>query len=123
MDQPQAVRVYRVTVRGRFADMREAARQYLVDAIEEHSIFKSAFTSEGTFVYDEAIDFFSLRYEVRIPGGPEGSEDAASIGTREAEAFLATMGFGYRNLKVSVFDVSAVWDDSSGPPEHRGPSV
>ena len=99
-------RVYRVTVRGRFAELTDEARRYLVRAQAEHDIFISAFTPEGTFTYDERIMFFNLRYEVKC--APDA--DPSAIATAEAETFLRTMGFGYSHLKAIPFEVSAVWN-------------
>jgi hypothetical protein len=99
--------VHRVTVRGRFRDLDERARQYLVRAQPEHDVFVSAYTPEGTFTYDERIQFFNLRYEVRAAS----AGDAGVAGELEADAFLRTMGFGHGELKVDVVDVSAIWDD------------
>jgi hypothetical protein len=99
-------RVHRVTVRGRFRELGEASRQYLVRSKAEHDIFVSAYTPEGTFTYDERIQFFNLRYEVRAAS----ADDAAVAGEVEAETFLRTMGFGHGDLKVDVVDVSAIWD-------------
>jgi len=99
-------RTYRVTIRGRFANLTDEARRYLVQAQPEHDIFVSAFTVEGTFTYDERISFFNLRYEVKcgIDDGP------SAIALAEAAQFLRTMGFGHTPLKAEPFDVSAVWD-------------
>ncbi len=105
--EPERVhRVHRVTVRGRFRDLNEASRQYLVRSKAEHDIFVSAYTPEGTFTYDDRVQFFSLRYEVRAAS----ADDAAVAGEVEAETFLRTMGFGHGGLKVDVVDVSAIWD-------------
>lgn len=103
-------RVFRVTVRGRFRDLSEEARRYLVGAQAEHDILKSAYSSEGTFTYDSKIDFFNLRCETR-PDGLNPDESAAAHGLREAETFLRTMRLGYRDLKVDVVDMSAIWAD------------
>ncbi len=103
-------RVHRVTVRGRFRDLDDRSRQYLVRAQPEHDVFVSAYTAEGTFTYDERIQFFNLRYEIRTTGD-DASAEAAVIGEVEAEAFLRTMGFGHGELRVDVVDVSAIWDD------------
>jgi Family of unknown function (DUF6204) len=111
-------RVHRVTVRGRFRDLDERSRQYLVRAQPDHDVFVSAYTSEGTFTYDERIQFFNLRYEIRA-GGAEASAEAAMAGELEAEAFLRTMGFGHGDLKVDVVDVSAIWDDVQGDAARR----
>jgi hypothetical protein len=95
-----------VTVRGRFAELTDEARRYLVRAQAEHDIFVSAFTPEGTFTYDERIMFFNLRYEVRC--GSDGDPSATAL--TEASTFLRTMGFGYSHLKATPFEVSAVWN-------------
>lgn len=99
--------VYRVTVRGRFSGLDSGARLRLARSQPDHDIFKSAYTAEGTFTYDERILFFNLRYEVRTAGGPD---DAGTTGLREAESFLRTLGYGFSNLKVDVVDASAIWN-------------
>ena len=98
--------VYRVTVRGRFAGLTDEARASLVRELEHHDIFKSAFTPEGTFTYDDKILFFNLRYEVRTADG----EDAArAVGRREAELFLRTLGYGHSALRVTSANASDIW--------------
>lgn len=99
-------RVYRVTARGRFKDLSPQARTYLLREQPEHDIFKSAFTAEGTFTYDEEAQFFNLRYEVRTS---EGSDAAAVIGESEATLFLKTLGYSHHPLKITVVDASAMW--------------
>jgi len=99
-------RVYRVTVRGRFGELSEVAREYLVRYVADHDIFKSAYTAEGTFTYDHHVDFFNLRYEIRIDGD---ADEAGEQGRAEAEIFLSAMGFAHRGVKVTVVDVSSVW--------------
>lgn len=103
-----ASQVHRVTVRGRFHQLSDQARQYLASAQPEHDIFVSAYTEEGTFTYDERIAFFNLRYEVR---GADDDAAAGAAGLHEAEMFLHTMGFGFQHLKVDVVDASAIWAD------------
>jgi hypothetical protein len=103
-------RVFRVTVRGRFHELTEQARRYLTDAQLEHDIFVSAYTSEGTFTYDDRVAFFTLRYELRC-GGDDAVSAAKHRGLDEATTFLRTMGFGHRGLSVDVVDVSQIWDD------------
>lgn len=103
-------RVFRVTVRGRFRELSESARASLVRAQPEHDVFLSSYTEEGTFTYDERIQFFNLRYEVRA-GGEDASGTAALTAELEAETFLRTVGYGHHRLKVDVVDASAVWDD------------
>ena len=104
-------RVFRVTVRGRFHELTDRARRYLVGAQAEHDIFVSAFTPEGTFTYGDRILFFNLRYEIRADG-PDAESDAVTEGLLEAEAFLTTMGFGYQGLSAKAADLSAMWPTS-----------
>ena len=102
-------RTYRVTVRGRFDGLSDRARTYLQGARAEHDIFVSAYTAEGSLTYDDRLDFFNLRYECR-------ADDADIAGLEcleEAIRFLDTMGFGHRDLKVNIADLSAMWDEAS----------
>ena len=104
--------VYRVTVRGRFADLDDRQRGRLTAALAEHDIFVSAYTPEGTFTYDHRLDFFNLRYEIRIDQGDSTVEVAAEAGLNEAQLFLRTMNFPHRDLKVNVVDMATMWGDS-----------
>ena len=97
---------HRVTVRGRFGPLSDDARSQLRRHLDEHDIFLSAYTAEGTLTYDHRIDFFNLRYEVKVDGD---SESAGERGRVEAESFLSTMGFSHRGLKVTVVAMSAMW--------------
>jgi hypothetical protein len=102
-------RTFRVTIRGRFHELSDHASAYLQRARAEHDIFESAYTPEGSLTYDDRIDFFNLRYECRA-----GDHDAAAVEClEEAERFLDTMQFGYRDLRVNVVDLTAMWDDAA----------
>lgn len=111
MDDSTSMRVFRVTVRGRFADLTDQARRYLARSQADHDIFRSAYTPEGTFTYDAALAFFNLRYERRVCG-PDAADVAELEALDEAECFLATMGFGHRALKVGVVDMSELVEDA-----------
>ena len=102
-------RTFRVTIRGRFQELSERSRAYLQSARAEHDIFVSAYTPEGSLTYDDRIDFFNLRYECRAD-----DEDSAALEClEEAERFLDTMKFGHRDLRVTVSDLSAMWDSAA----------
>jgi hypothetical protein len=103
------MRVFRVTVRGRFRELSEEARRYLSRVQAEHDIFVSAFTPEGTFTYDDRLAFFNLRYEVRCGADSDPAQQALA----ESELFLRTMGFGYSHLRTDVVDASSIWDETS----------
>ena len=51
--------MYRVTVRGRFAALDDTKRSFLKRTQPEHDLFKSAFTPEGTFTFDEMVSVMS----------------------------------------------------------------
>jgi hypothetical protein len=101
-------RLMRVTVRGRFGELSHEARAYLRSNQDQHDVSRASYTIEGTLTYDSLIDFFSLRYEIRLD---ERDPDhfAAERAISEAELFLRTMGFTYRDLKTTVMDMAEVW--------------
>lgn len=103
----EATQVFRVTVRGRFTELSDQSRAFLVRSQADHDIFQSAYTAEGTFTYDAAIAFFNLRYELRASGS-DASELVELEALEEAGRFLATMGFGSKNLRASTVDMSAM---------------
>lgn len=99
--------IYRVVVRGRFVDLTPRARAMLAGNVAEHDLFSSAFTAEGTLTYDEKLDFFNLRYEIRDADGPSAAE--ASARTR-AEAFLDVLGVGHTIRRVTAMDLAEMTD-------------
>ena len=101
----EAIRVFRVTVRGQFSELTEQSRAFLARSQPDHDIFLSAYTPEGTFTYDAAIAFFNLRYELRA-SGPDAADLVELEALDEAERFLATMGFTSKNLRANVVDMS-----------------
>ncbi len=107
-DADPTTSAYRVTVRGRFHELDERARRWLRAHRTEHDIFVSAFTSEGTLTYDDRLDFFNLRYEVRLTGGDATPQRAVETAEAEAGAFLGTLRLGYRDLHSDVMDLRAM---------------
>ena len=103
-------RVYRVTVRGRFFELDDDVRARLSHAVEDHDITKSAYTPEGTFVYDKNIYSFNLRYEIRLKTD-QTADLACTAGLREAELFLRTLDIGHRDLRATATEMSTVWDE------------
>jgi hypothetical protein len=109
-----AAGVYRVTVRGRFDGLDERTKARLMAAVDEHDIFVSAYTVEGTFTYDRKLEFFNLRYEVRLSGETATEKAATEAGLLEAEAFLTTLGYGFKGLRAKVVDMATMWSDDPG---------
>jgi hypothetical protein len=105
------VNVFRVTVRGQFKDLSDATRARLLAAAEEHDLFLSGFTQEGTFTYDRQLQFFNLRYEIRHATTPDSETipDAPDIvALREAELFLRTLRISHGPLRAAVMDMTAM---------------
>ena len=94
-------RIMRVIVRDRFGQLSVHALEYLPANQDQHEVHRSRFTPEGTLTYDSLIDFFSLRYEIRLTEDDSDSL-AAERAINEAERCLRTMGSTYRDLKTDV---------------------
>jgi hypothetical protein len=94
-------RIMRVIVRDRFGQLSVHALEYLRANQDQHEVHRSRFTPEGTLTYDSLIDFFSLRYEIRLTEDDRDSL-AAERAINEAERCLRTMGSTYRDLKTDV---------------------
>jgi Family of unknown function (DUF6204) len=101
-------RVMRVTVRGRFGRLSARALDYLRSNLDQHDVYRSEYTVEGTLTYDTVIDYFSIRYEIRVG---DNDPDIAAIdrGIAEARRFLTTMDFDHRSLCASATDAAAAW--------------
>jgi Family of unknown function (DUF6204) len=107
-------------VRGQFKDLTNATRSYLLSTAADHDLFLSSFTQEGTFTYDERLQFFNLRYEVRhVAAKTETTlrtettlktettpENPEIVALREAELFLRTMRITHGPLRAAVMDMT-----------------
>ena len=113
------MRVYRVTVRGPFKNLTSQTRAWLHASAEEHDIFLSSFTPEGTFTYDKRLGAFNLRYEVRLAeetpndavsstAATAVSQEPSAIALAEASMFLQTLGIGHGALRSAVMDMNAM---------------
>ncbi|MCB1031844.1 MAG: hypothetical protein KDA95_10935 [Acidimicrobiales bacterium] len=102
------MQIHRVVVRGQFADLTEDQKAALLAEIDDHSIFKSAFTNWGTFTYEPNLVAFNFRYEVRVD--PEDLKDPVEIGIAKARASLDEWGLGHKHLRASAADMSEMWD-------------
>lgn len=104
-------RIHRVVVRGQFADLDDDVRAALVVEAAAHDIFRSGFTADGTFTYDERLVAFNLRYEVREPDDtPPGDTDRVAAETMDrASAWLTSVGIGHKHLRATASDQSTMW--------------
>lgn len=99
-------RTIRVTVRGAFDALTEGQRAALLADAARHEVTSAAFTSEGTITYDIAVrPFFTFRY-----AGTAGDEQDIPAVTARAEAaavaWLASRGYGYKDLSSQTTDLS-----------------
>lgn len=104
--------VYRVIVRGRFDGLGQPERDELLAEADAHEALKASFTREGTLTYDNRLDFFSFRYEVRVTSddGSDTTADAFAAAVRQAGSYLDRRGFGYKGLKPTGTDLTRIWD-------------
>ena len=111
-----SVQIYRVTVRGHFAELDAETRARLVADAAAHDGLQARFTADGTFVYDRPLVAFSFRYELRVD--EERREDAdlaASMeATERATNFLTTAGIGHGTLRAVADNLGDVWERTSG---------
>ena len=103
-----AVSVYRVVVRGEFADLTDDQREALLAEVDDHDILRTAFTEVGTFAYDRRLTWWNLRYEVRL-GDDDVDRDAAAIGIERATAQLDAWGLGAKHVRATATDMAEVW--------------
>ena len=105
--------IYRVVVRGQFADLAEEQRAALLAEVTDHEIFKAAYTEWGTFTYDERLQFFQFRYEVRVDN--EAASDGPApidVGLARTTTQLDDWGIGHKHLRATATDLSSVWSAS-----------
>lgn len=127
--------IFRVVVRGMFADLSDEARQRLSAEADQHDIFLSSYTADGTFTYEPRLDAFSFRYEVREVSESSASDSSASesgasdssasngsapadvearvLARAEAAAvqYLASNGIGFKRLRSTATNMADMWRD------------
>jgi hypothetical protein len=115
-----SLKIFRVTVRGRFADLDEATRARLLDQLAEHDVVAHGrFSEAGTLVYERSLHSWTFRTQRRAEG-----EDAEAVAlgdaVEQAEVALAELGAGHRDVRASAIDMASMWERTGGGP--RGPS-
>ena len=116
-----SLRIYRVVVRGMFADVDADTSAALRAAAAEHDIFVSAYTAAGSFTYDDRLQAFSFRYEMRVrseddrsepeDGAPSGADEEAVLARslELAAAYLEERGIGFKRLRANATDMADLW--------------
>jgi hypothetical protein len=101
-----STRIFRVTVRGVFTDLRPEQRAELLSRAADHDVLRAAFTAEGHLSYDLAArSAFTFRFQ----DSGEAEEDileATERAEEAARAWLDARGYGYKNLRSSAEDLS-----------------
>lgn len=104
------MKIFRVVVRGQFADLDDAQRAALLDDAGEHSYLKSAFTKSGTLTYDDQLVAFNFRYEVRHDDPMPDEETIGATAIERATTTLGAMGLTAKHLRFTVTDMATIWN-------------
>ena len=102
------LRLFRVVVRGHFADLDEACRDRLLAEVDEHDLFDARFTPDGWWVYDRALVAFNFRFEAR-GRGPDAASQAQGEAEVMARLVLEERGVPHKHLRSSVVDMGEMW--------------
>ena len=102
------MRIYRVLVRGRFADLDDAVRARLLAEADDHDVLGAAFSETGTLTYDRDLVAFTCRYQLRLDDDDAGREAAAEALAR-ATGDLAAVGVAHRGLDARAIDMASAW--------------
>jgi hypothetical protein len=102
------LQLYRVTVRGQFADLADATSSKLRAEAADHDGMHARFTPEGTFVYDAPLVSFSFRYEVRVDEDAREDADVAAelVALERAQHHLDAAGITHRRLRCEVTNMA-----------------
>lgn len=105
------MRIFRVAVRGRFADLDDDQRARLRADADAHDVVShGAFTEAGTLTYEPPLHTFTFRYQLRTKeeeGEPEVCERALAL----ARAELAALGVAHDGLRARATDMADMWTD------------
>lgn len=108
-----STQVFRVIVRGRFAEVSDGDRSALLEDAAEHEALRARFSRKGTFTYDRRIDFFSFRYEIRVQSvdvSGDGTAEAFDLAIAQAGQYLDHRGLAHRDLRATGGDLGRMWD-------------
>ena len=99
---------YRVTVRGRFADLDEAGRASLRAVADQHDMLTAGgFPEDGALTYDHALDFFS--YRVQLRSEVETTDRAVcDRGLKLATRAVEALGVDFRDMRASATDMDLI---------------
>ncbi|MET7682124.1 DUF6204 family protein [Streptomyces sp. NPDC005423] len=99
---------YRVIVRGTWDGLTDGARERLLAEAAGHGMLSMRFTEDGSLSYEPSpLKHFSWRYVV-VSEAVDGEEMAAAIAEDRAETALASLGYGFRDLRSTVTDLDTM---------------
>jgi ssDNA-binding replication factor A large subunit len=106
--------IFRVIVRGRFADLDPIVTAVLLGELERTDELDTyTFTKDGTLTFDRRLDFWSVRVEVRVPD--DATDDAKAVAFERATAIatehLGRRGAAGRDLRITGSAMADVWRD------------
>ena len=108
--------IYRVVVRGEFADLDPDVALDLRAHLDDHDLFRATYTKAGTFTYDDRLHAFSFRFECRI-SSDDGPEACAAEAQARAEAlateYLEHRGITYKRLRSTPTDMADMWREDA----------
>ena len=112
-----SVTIFRVVVRGMFADLTPECRERLLAEAPQHDIFDSAYTAAGTFTYEPRLEAFSFRFEIRENSDESDSPtqveaNAIARGESAAVDYLASNGIGFKRIRTSATNMADMWRPS-----------
>lgn len=102
------MKIYRAVVRGQFDALTDEQAAQLRAGAAKHHFLKSAFTSSGCLTYDDRMDAFNVRFELRLSDDIEAA-DVEAMALELAEERLASEDFGYKKLRADVTDMASMW--------------
>ena len=106
-----ATHIFRVTVKGRFADLDPDGSVRLRDNLDRFDYSLAGYTDAGTLMYDATIDFFTFRVRLREVGDDwqEAHDAVCARGEAMAQRQLDQLGVGSRGLAVRASDMADIW--------------
>lgn len=104
------MRTFRVIVRGRFEGLSSEVKSQLLAKADSHDALDAAFTEDGTFTYDKALNAFTFRYlmndnatDRKIAAG--NAETAAELAATD---YLEERSIGYRDLRLESINMDEI---------------
>ena len=104
-----SVTINRVVVRGHFHELTADQRAALLAEVDDHEVFKAAYTSSGTFTYERPLVWFQFRFEVRADPDDAEARHPVEVGLAKAIAQLGEWGIGHKHLRATATDMSTMW--------------